>query len=405
MSPNPPADIPIGERVRFYRTRRGRTQAAVAGLVGIAEDYLSQIERGLKTPTIAVLHALARELGVPTSALLGEPERAQEDRVRAGLDAVERALMGLGPGPDEPQADLPVLRDRVEAAWRTYQSSPTRFSDTGVLLPPLIANTDHALRSWRTPGETQQRRDAHRIAADLYALLRTYCKRTGRMDLSLLAADRARRSAQEADDPLRIAASDWNLGHVLLADGEPEGAELVARKAASELGDWQSAPDLAALYGSLHLVVAVALARRRRWSDARAVLRRHADPAAGVSGEGNVQWTVFGPTNVLLHQVSIAMEAGETGDALRIANGVDPYAMPSVERQATHLLELTRCYEQRREDPAVLLHLKEAERVAPEDVHNSLLVRELVRGLRQRARPSYSREVAALAARMGMLAN
>ncbi|MFE5327277.1 helix-turn-helix domain-containing protein [Embleya sp. NPDC056575] len=399
------ADIPIGERVRFHRTRRGRTQAAVAGLVGIAEDYLSQIERGLKTPTIAVLHALAKELGVPTSALLGEPHQVQEDRVRNGLDVVERALMGLGPSPDDPPPDLPILRERVESAWRTYQSSPTRFSDTGVLLPPLITDTDYALRSWRTSGETRQFREAHRIAADLYGLLRTYCKRTGRMDLSLLAADRARRSAVEADDPLRIATSDWNLGHVLLSDGEPEGAELVARRAAAKLGDWQSVSDVAALYGSLHLVIAVALARRRRWSDARKVLREHADPAARVAGEGNVQWTAFGPTNVLLHRVSIEMEAGETGHALRIASGVNPSVMPSVERQATHLLELTRCYEQRREDPAVLLHLKEAERVAPEDVHNSLLVRDLVRGLRQRARPSYLREVAALAARMGMLAN
>ncbi|MEU0937547.1 helix-turn-helix transcriptional regulator [Embleya sp. NPDC005971] len=402
---SPASDIPIGERVRFYRTRRGRTQAAVAGLAGIAEDYLSQIERGLKTPTIAVLHTLAKELAVPTSALLGEPQQAQEDRVRSGLDEVEKALMGLRPLSADSLPDLPALRDRVETAWRTYQSSPTRFSDTGLLLPPLIADVDNALRTRKAPGETRQRRDAHRIAADLYALLRTYCKRTGRMDLSLLAADRARRSAQEADDPLRMATSDWNLGHVLLADGEPEGAELVARRAAAELGDWQTSPDLAALYGSLHLVVAVALTRRRRWWEARSVLREHAAPAARITGDGNVQWTVFGPANVLMHEVSIEMEAGQTGAALRIAQGVDPYAMPSIERQATHLLELTRCYEQRREDPAVLLHLKEAERVAPEDVHNSLLVRELVRGLRQRARPSYSREVAALAARMGMLAN
>jgi transcriptional regulator with XRE-family HTH domain len=396
--------LPIGKNAKRLRESRGRTQAAVAGLCGITEAYLSQIERGLKTPTIRVLHDLARELGVPMSVLLGESPPPAQDRVSQGLGAVERALIGIAPEVIS-DIDIPRLRDRVEAAWRTYQSSPNRFSDTSVLLSPLVVETEHALRSYCGLGESVQRREVHRIAADLYALLRTYCKRTGRMDLSLLAADRARRSAQEADDPLRIAASEWNLGHALIADGEPEGAEAVARRAADALGNWREDPSLAAMYGALHLVVAVGLARRRLWWKARDVLRDHADPAAAISGEGNVQWTVFGPSNVLVHQVSIEMESGETGVALRIAESVDPFAMPSVERQMTHLIELTCCYEQRREDPGVLLHLQQAERLAPEDIHGSPLARDMVQGLRKRARPSYSREVAELAARMGMLAN
>jgi hypothetical protein len=37
------------------------------------------------------------------------------------------------------------------------------------------------------------------------------------------------------------------------------------------------------------------------------------------------------------------------------------------------MLELARCYDQRREDPAVLLHLLNAEREAPEDMRFNLL--------------------------------
>ena len=44
---SPAAEIRIGEKLRFYRQGRGKTQAAVAGLAGVSEDYLSQIERGL----------------------------------------------------------------------------------------------------------------------------------------------------------------------------------------------------------------------------------------------------------------------------------------------------------------------------------------------------------------------
>ncbi|MFF2902328.1 helix-turn-helix domain-containing protein [Streptomyces sp. NPDC057966] len=110
--------LPVGERVRFHRTRRGRTQAVVAGLCGITEDYLSQIERGLKNPSHAVLVELANQLQVPVAALLGDTEAARPDTpATAGTDVV-RALLGQGSGtPGQPLASS-CLRDRVEALWR-----------------------------------------------------------------------------------------------------------------------------------------------------------------------------------------------------------------------------------------------------------------------------------------------
>lgn len=63
----------MGDRIRRARTKARRKQAAIAGLCGITVDYLSQIERGLKVPSLDVLMALAQELRVPASSLLGEP--------------------------------------------------------------------------------------------------------------------------------------------------------------------------------------------------------------------------------------------------------------------------------------------------------------------------------------------
>ncbi|MFF5672356.1 helix-turn-helix domain-containing protein [Streptomyces hygroscopicus] len=45
------SDVPIGDRIRHYRGER--RQDVVAGLVGISPDYLSQIERGLKIPSLS----------------------------------------------------------------------------------------------------------------------------------------------------------------------------------------------------------------------------------------------------------------------------------------------------------------------------------------------------------------
>jgi transcriptional regulator with XRE-family HTH domain len=66
----------IGERVRFHRTASRRTKAVVAGLTGITPDYLYQIERGQKVPTVAILTQLAEVLRVSVGELLGDrPER------------------------------------------------------------------------------------------------------------------------------------------------------------------------------------------------------------------------------------------------------------------------------------------------------------------------------------------
>lgn len=153
------------------------------------------------------------------------------------------------------------------------------------------------------------------MAADLYGLLRSYCRRTGRLDLSLMVADRAIRAAQDADDPVRIAVGTWNLGHVLLSHADASSvdeAKDIALRAADQLR--RSAPasaETAAVEGALELVAVVSDARQRRWTDARWRLEERAAPLAEQAGDGNVAWTVFGPTNVALHAISIETLAGD----------------------------------------------------------------------------------------------
>ncbi|MGI5437030.1 helix-turn-helix domain-containing protein [Streptomyces shenzhenensis] len=87
-----PQNQPIGDRIRHYRG--GRRQDAVAGLVGISPDYLSQIERGLKVPSLPILYALAQELGVPAAALLSEQAPSEEPAVDTAEATVGRVMRG-----------------------------------------------------------------------------------------------------------------------------------------------------------------------------------------------------------------------------------------------------------------------------------------------------------------------
>ncbi|MHC3474894.1 helix-turn-helix domain-containing protein [Streptomyces sp. 7R007] len=403
---NPPR-LPVGRQIRHYRRKNGnRSQAAVAGLCGITERYLQQIEAGQKMPSADVLARIAAELGVPIAALLSEEPVDDQPTPLTAAPSIARALMGYGP----PHSNTPIstsqLRERVELAWRTWQSSKDRFTQAADILPALIADVEHAVRVHRQGNDAQARREVLRVVADLYGLLRSYCRRAGRLDLSLMVADRAIRAAEDADDPVRIAAAQWNLGHVLLSHSDASAlgeAKEVALKAVEQVQKVPATMQTMAIGGALQLVAVVADARRQRWWEARERLDTRAAPLAQQVGEGNVQWTVFGPTNVALHAMSIEMLAGEASEGLRVADRVDTSQLPSRERRFTFGLELARCYDLRREDAAVLVHLLSLEEIAPEDLARSPLARDMVRGLQKRIRPTFRRQVTALAERLQLV--
>ncbi|MFR0367544.1 helix-turn-helix domain-containing protein [Streptomyces sp. MCC20] len=403
MTSTPP-HLSVGRKIRRFRQEKGdRPVAAVAGLCGISPRYLHMIEDGTKIPSIDVLDRIATVLGVPLAALLSE-DPIEEPAVPVSVaPAVARALLGHTRSSGLEPADPAQLRERVERAWHSWQAAKDRFTQAASHLPDLIRDVEDAVRRHRHGSDPQARREVLRVAADLYGLLRSYCRRVGRLDLALMVADRAKHAAEEADDPVRRAAAAWNLGHVLLSHNSPdtvEEAKEVALLAAEQLRTVPSTPASQAVEGALELVAVVSDARRRSWREARQRLEQQALPLARKAGEGNVQWTVFGPTNVELHAMSIEMLAGEASEGLRLADQVDISRLPSMERQFTFGLDVARCYDLRREDAAVLVHLLSLEDLAPEDLSRSPLARDMVQDLQQRVRPTFRRQVDALADRL-----
>lgn len=64
----------FGAVLRKHRLEAELTQEALAARCGLHATYISQLERGLKTPSLAVLVDLAGELGVRASVLVNEIE-------------------------------------------------------------------------------------------------------------------------------------------------------------------------------------------------------------------------------------------------------------------------------------------------------------------------------------------
>lgn len=60
----------IGSRVRKIRTTKKLSQEDLAGMTEIDRSYISEIENGLKNPSVTVLYRIAEALGVKVADLL-----------------------------------------------------------------------------------------------------------------------------------------------------------------------------------------------------------------------------------------------------------------------------------------------------------------------------------------------
>src|SRR4051812_43794890 len=96
IAPERDVDIDLGARIRALRLARRQTLRDLAGHAGVTESFLSQVERGVASPSIASVQRIARALGQTIAELFAEHEVHGEvvrlvDRRRVtypGLNAV-----------------------------------------------------------------------------------------------------------------------------------------------------------------------------------------------------------------------------------------------------------------------------------------------------------------------------
>jgi transcriptional regulator with XRE-family HTH domain len=382
--------VGTGERIAVYRRRRGLSQAALAGLVGRSESWLSQVERGIRSvDRLSVLLDMAKILHVDVESLIGRPWQLAPNggAIAQGLDAVRQVmtrydhLLGVDVPPIPP---LPELRGQVATLHEDYQAA--RYESVVRQLPNLITLID-GLPRVAAGGE---RCDGLCTYVCAYVGAAKLLTKLGVTDLAVVAADRAATIAVEADSLGARGMAAYQVVCALLRADRTDEAERLAVSMAEKLhgSATAEAPVLASVSGALWLIAAVAAARRTDRGEAWARLDA-ADRLAGLLGEdANHAWTAFGPTNVRIHRVSVAAELGEPGEALRAATDVDPTRLAEGlrSRRAQVYLDLAWAQAQRKRDAEATLHLLEAERLAPEAIRYNAMVRDLLREMLARSR-------------------
>lgn len=399
----------MGERIAFYRARRGYTQTQLSNLVGRRTDWLSKIERGERPlRNIELMTALAGVLRVSLPDLLGQPVLMEDDEEQDNIPAVRDALMAPGrlsrvlfmqtPSiePPDPQQSARL----IEFLWNDYQRG--RIGNVVANLPNLI-RTAQQLEDHSTDRSTNAHRLSWAVSARTHHLAATTLSKVGEADLAWIAAERAMRAADEADDPLVLASAARAATHALLAVGRYEDALNLGETAARWLTSHLAAGDPAALslYGMLHLRTAVAAARHQDRAVASELLTRAGQAAAQLGEDSNYWQTGFGPTNVELHRLSAALDLGDVAWVAEHGQEIGAENLP-VERRVTHMIDVARALSHLARDTEALDLLLSAERQAPALVRHSASVREAVKTMHRRApvtAGSKSSELLALAQR------
>ncbi len=171
----PNADGSLGRDVRGLRKSRGLTLNELALKIGRSVGFLSQVERGLSSPSINDLRTIASALDVPISWFFAFQDQDQNERgyvvrsdTRRALGTREGGLVEELLSPDlggnyemvrsefQPGAELShaVLRETEEAGYVVSGCLDLWIDDQKIHLKAGDSfRFDHKPYRWRNPGD------------------------------------------------------------------------------------------------------------------------------------------------------------------------------------------------------------------------------------------------------------
>jgi transcriptional regulator with XRE-family HTH domain len=400
-------DMTIGQRVAYYRRRRGLSQDVLAGLVGKTTEWLRKVENNrAELDRLSVIRLVAAALDVSLADLIGEPSlfdwsdtsgRQTIPALRAALHDYRHLTPAIVRAADEDPPSLQALEQEIADIWDRYQRS--EYATLARRLPYLIHECLTASRAF--DGNDGQRAQA--LAAYVHQVATLFLTKLGEADLAWIAASRGLAAANASNDHVVIGSLSRAAAHALVSIGEYQQALGLASAAAQFLEPRLSrpTPKLLSVYGSLHLVCAIASAREEDRQATDTHIAEADESATRLGGDANHLWTAFGPTNVKIHQVSVAMEFGDVQRAIEIGPTVDTTALP-IERRVRHSIEVARAFTRWNRVDDALRTLLSAEQVAPDQVRYHRLSRMVVREIL--LRPRVPRTAIDLSTRMGVRA-
>jgi hypothetical protein len=319
-------------------------------------------------------------------------------RALTGAEALATALAtDHGRPAGQLAADLPSLAKAVADAKRAYQAC--RYSEVLIRLPGLLPDLQGACES--LDGEARLR--AHSLAADAYHVVASVLLKLDDHGMAWLAADRSMRAATISEDPLIIGSAARIITHALTADRHFTAATTTARTFGQRLAAEarEATPEYLSVYGSLLLRGAIAAAYAEDRGASTTMLDEAAQAGSRLGTDYNHRWTAFGPVNVLLHRVNVAVRLGDAGAAIDYARKVDLNKLPITERKAAFFVDTAQAFAQWGKHEKAYHALRAAEQLAPQEIRSRPAVRRLVSDLLATAPPTIRPHIREFADQLG----
>jgi resolvase-like protein len=294
-----------------------------------------------------------------------------------------------------PPRSLAKLTADVERAGRLRMEAS--YVQLGALLPDLIKELTVHVHELTGAEQAQ----AFRLLAEVYAAVDSMAYKLGYMDLFALAVERMAWAAAQSDDPLLRPVAAMRRSSVFLATGGWDGGITLLAHAGREIDQGQGDNATLSVYGTMHLRSAILAARANRPSSAWDSIGQTSEVSARLLHDTRDYGLLFGPTNVAIHGVAVAVELGDADEAVRRGGNLElPEDLPR-ERSSHHFIDLSRAWLWQGRPDKALTCVTRAERLAPQRTRYHPMARQTVMQLLddQRRLPEPLRGVAT---RMGI---
>lgn len=374
----------MGERIRARRLLRGWSVRYAASRARVSHATWSRIERGRQAADNRfVLAELAAALECAPADLVGTVVPAA-DRAAVAAHSAVRAIRQALINADlseksEKRPEQPGEQREIELLDGLRQACD--YAGATRRIPALL----HGLHAQATTKPTPEVLTG---LCHVTFIASSVLRNLGHPAESWLAAERCRETANAAGDPVLRAYAGYARATAATACGSWERGLALADRAAAALRPYAHRGGGRELIGSLHLVGAAASRALRRTGDSLA-RAAEAEKLARRTGETTTLGMYFGPTNVAIWRIGIEADGGDPQRAAELARATQPAAIPASFRQVFYYADTARALAGLRDrGREAVRFLLTAERLAPQHVHTSTVVRETARSLLERSRTS-----------------
>lgn len=372
----------VGSRVAEERKLAGLTQQQLAARANVSTSLVRAVEQGRSPASPAFVSAVARTLSVGVTDLLDQPfpRESQADYQLFGtVPAIRRELVASKLPPTEEIAarSLDALQPAVELASK--QRHNVALSDLGSHLPALMAELRAA--TWHLAGE--QRRSAYGLLAEVYYAADQTLSQLGHLDLASLAVDRYEWAAERSGDPLAVLVGHYRRAGELITSADWDGAARLLSESRASIEDQvgRADPVTLSVWGNLHLKSGLAAARAGRRQESDDHLAEAKETAERIGADRDDYRLFFGPTNVGIWSVGLAVERLDGTEAVKRAEGLHfPVGTPR-ERVGHHHIDTARAWLLHGDRDKALASLVKARSTAPQQTRYHPMVHETVRAL------------------------